>query len=237
MLEAQWQSCAEPAKMMSEFALCEHQRKTRLLLIAHCRREWDRLSETSQKAVAIAEKYADGEAPDATLAKAEQAAAIEAMARDKALNSAMEHLQMGSLPEPVGLPPAVIAKLQGDVNALKAKLAAAMFAHAASYPHYSVMESFPWHLDPASKEPDAALIRDIFGNPFRPLTFTRSWRSETVVQLAKRMYEENDFKGMKALGLALQAAGCENPDVLANVRSDTPHVRGNWVVDMILGKE
>lgn len=237
MTEVQWRTVPDPAKMFAEFALCEHQRKTRLFLVAHARAAWELLSDASKSAVEVAEQFADGEATDADLAQAEATALAEATARDKQLKSTEQHLQMGNMPEPFGLPKSVVAKLQGDVDGFKAKVAAAQFAFAATFAHYSVMDTFAWELTPATKEHDAALIRDIYGNPFRPVTFNRAWRSETVVTLAKGMYAENRLENIKALGLALQAAGCEHPDVLATCRADGPHVRGNWVVDLILGHE
>ena len=36
---------------------------------------------------------------------------------------------------------------------------------------------------------------------------------------------------------ALQDAGCDNDDILDHCRGDGPHVRGCWVVDLVLGKE
>jgi hypothetical protein len=82
----------------------------------------------------------------------------------------------------------------------------------------------------------ADLLRDIFGNPFRPVAADPGWRTSTVVALAGQMYESRDFSPMPILGDALQDAGCENPDVLDHCRGDGPHVRGCWVVDLILGK-
>ena len=41
---------------------------------------------------------------------------------------------------------------------------------------------------------------------------------------------------MPILADALQDAGCDNADVLDHCRSDGPHVRGCWVVDLVLGK-
>jgi hypothetical protein len=80
------------------------------------------------------------------------------------------------------------------------------------------------------------LIRDIFGNPFRPVAVDPSWRTSTVVALAQQMYESRDFAPMPVLADALQDAGCDNEDVLAHCRGAGPHVRGCWVVDLILGK-
>jgi hypothetical protein len=87
------------------------------------------------------------------------------------------------------------------------------------------------------KAAQAALLRDIFGNPFRPVTFAPSWRTDTVLSLARQMYDLRDFSAMPILADALQDAGCDNDDVLDHCRGPGPHVRGCWVVDLVLGKE
>jgi hypothetical protein len=81
------------------------------------------------------------------------------------------------------------------------------------------------------------LIRDIFGNPFRPVAISPEWRTDTAVALARQMYESREFGAMPILADALQDAGCDNDDILNHCRSEGPHVRGCWVVDQILGKE
>lgn len=84
----------------------------------------------------------------------------------------------------------------------------------------------------------ADLIRDIFGNPFRPVAFAPGWRTDTVVSLARGMFESREFAAMPILADALQDAGCENPDVLTHCRDPNGvHVRGCWVVDGVLGRE
>ncbi|MDB5310483.1 MAG: hypothetical protein JWO38_4685 [Gemmataceae bacterium] len=80
------------------------------------------------------------------------------------------------------------------------------------------------------------LIRDIFGNPFRPATIDPSWLTSTVTDLARQMYESRDFSPMPILADALQDAGCYHPDFLCHCRGPGPHVRGCWVVDLVLGK-
>ena len=81
------------------------------------------------------------------------------------------------------------------------------------------------------------LIRDIFGNPFRPVAFSPAWRTDTVVSLARQMYESHEFGAMPILADALQDAGCDDDDILNHCRGPGPHVRGCWVVDLVLGKE
>jgi hypothetical protein len=79
-------------------------------------------------------------------------------------------------------------------------------------------------------------LRDIAGNPFRPVAFDPSWRTEAAVALARGMYESRDFAPMPVLADALEDAGCAEPDILAHCRKPGLHVRGCWVVDLVLGK-
>jgi hypothetical protein len=80
------------------------------------------------------------------------------------------------------------------------------------------------------------LVKDIFGNPFRPVAFEPAWRTSNTIGLAERMYDSRDFATMPILADALEDAGCDHPDVLAHCRGGGPHVRGCWVVDLVLGK-
>jgi hypothetical protein len=80
------------------------------------------------------------------------------------------------------------------------------------------------------------LVRDIFGNPFRPIAFNPAWLTSTVLTLARGIYDERAFDRMPILADALQDAGCDNDDILTHCRGAGPHVRGCWVVDLVLGK-
>jgi hypothetical protein len=82
----------------------------------------------------------------------------------------------------------------------------------------------------------AALLRDIFGNPFRPVALGPSWVTSTAVTLARQMYDARDFSLMPILADALQDAGCEGEDVMDHCRTGGVHVRGCWVVDLLLAK-
>jgi len=62
------------------------------------------------------------------------------------------------------------------------------------------------------------------------------WRTSTVLTLARQMYDSRDFSPMPILADALQDAGCEDEAVLSHCRGKEPHVRGCWVVDLLLGK-
>ena len=55
--------------------------------------------------------------------------------------------------------------------------------------------------------------------------------------LARTMYDSREFSAMPILADALQDAGCDNDDILAHCRdANQVHVRGCWVVDLVLGK-
>ena len=83
-----------------------------------------------------------------------------------------------------------------------------------------------------------ATLRDIFGNPFRPVAFAPAWRTSDVLLLARGIYDERAFDRMPILADALQDAGCTNEDILSHCRdASAAHVRGCWVVDHVLGKE
>jgi hypothetical protein len=73
--------------------------------------------------------------------------------------------------------------------------------------------------------------------PVPPVAIDPSWLTSTVVALAGGIYDERAFDRLPILADALQDAGCEHPDILAHCHSDGPHVRGCWVVDLILGKQ
>ena len=80
------------------------------------------------------------------------------------------------------------------------------------------------------------LLRDIFGDLFRPVAFDAAWWTPSVMALAQAIYDDRAFDRMPILADALEEAGCTNADILAHCRSSSPHVRGCWVVDLILGK-
>jgi hypothetical protein len=80
-------------------------------------------------------------------------------------------------------------------------------------------------------------VRDVFGNPFRPAVADPRWLTPTVLSLAGGIYTERAYDRLPVLADALQDAGCDSEEVLAHCRGAGPHVRGCWVVDLILGKE
>jgi hypothetical protein len=83
------------------------------------------------------------------------------------------------------------------------------------------------------------LLRCVFGNPFRQLTLDvawRRWNDGTIPKMAQSIYNDRAFEQLPVLADALEDAGCNNSDMINHCRSPGPHVRGCWVVDLILGK-
>jgi hypothetical protein len=90
---------------------------------------------------------------------------------------------------------------------------------------------------PSGREP-CDLLRDILGNPFRPvIPFDKTWRSPTARRLAQAIYEGRAFDRLPVLADALEEAGCDDAEVLGHCRGGGEHVRGCWLVDLVLAKE
>src|SRR5262245_2263154 len=62
------------------------------------------------------------------------------------------------------------------------------------------------------------IIRDIFGNPFRPVQFDPRWRTSNVVDLARTIYDERAFERLPILADALLDVGCDSDDILSHCR-------------------
>ncbi len=87
---------------------------------------------------------------------------------------------------------------------------------------------------------EPGLIRDVFGNPFQPSSISplaRARNNCTILKLAQGIYTDNAFDRLPILANALEDAGCDNANILAHCRGGGEHVRGCWVVDLILGKQ
>ncbi len=83
------------------------------------------------------------------------------------------------------------------------------------------------------------LLRELFGNPFQPICLNpiwQVWHDGAVVKLAISIYTDRAFDRLPILADALEDAGCDNADILAHCRQPGEHVRGCWVVDLLLGK-
>jgi hypothetical protein len=88
--------------------------------------------------------------------------------------------------------------------------------------------------------PTLPLLRDVFDNPFRQPNVDSAWlawNGGMVVNLARAIYDAGRFTDLPILADALEEAGGGDETILAHCRGPGPHVRGCWVVDLVLGKE
>jgi hypothetical protein len=90
---------------------------------------------------------------------------------------------------------------------------------------------------PSERGAQAEVVRCIYANPFRPISFDSRWRTTDTLALARGIYEDRAFDHMPLLADALMDAGCDDDQILSHCRTGGPHVRGCWVVDLVLGKE
>ncbi|QEL16162.1 hypothetical protein [Limnoglobus roseus] len=213
MTEVEWLTAIDPIPMLEFLKGKTSDRKLRLLGIALARASWSRLEdERSRRAIEAAERFADGMI-DATAMEPVVDGAWDV--RDELWDAGPEsHDDRLWLAEAAALTASIYEwSITFDRPG----------SQAADYPF--------WPISPTHCE----LIRDIFGNPFRPIAVDPSWLSSAAI--AHGIYDDKAFDRLAILADALQDAGCENADILSHCRSDGPHVRGCWVVDLVLGKE
>jgi hypothetical protein len=231
MTEEEWLACKDPWDLLrcqlNEFKANRRKvgrRRLRLFGCASCRAFGDSLSDPrSLAAVDHVERFADGEVDAATRPDLE-AAAHQAW---------LDRLRM---PVPPGMvqtqmPEYRAASAAGNLLTKRADAC----AHAVLRT-YVVVDDSDRRKWSSPLQTMCHLIRDIFGNPFRPVTADPAWLTSTVVALTRGIYEERAFDRLPILADALQDAGCDNADILDHCRGPGPHVRGCWVVDLILGK-
>ncbi|MCI0701763.1 MAG: hypothetical protein L0241_11825 [Planctomycetia bacterium] len=224
MTEAEWLACNNSWLMVEQSTSKVSDRKVQLFVCACCRRHWKRLSDIRlQKAVEVAEALAEG------IASGEEARNASKQA-SQAARSVLAH----QLRRFVDLVDRTLTGSRNTWANLPHQLAEVIANEESEEPRSDL---YQWaYLD--EQEEQMKLLRDIFGNPFRAVDFSSEWRTDTALSLARQMYESREFSAMPILADALQDAGCDNDDVLNHCRDAKQiHVRGCWVVDLVLGKE
>jgi hypothetical protein len=246
MTEAEWQACDEPTPMIHWLRDRASDRKFRWFAIACCRRIWDHLKDSrSRAAVEFAERHAEaGVARRRGRPAAERAARAACQQAEVATRRAQARVENAfylidvnaslaaeaTLASPAWMAAAWSADLSGNV--------------ADCFWLVAMQGALPPAWDGVAKRmaatTQAHMLRDVFGNPFRPASVDEEWLrwSDGVVsKIAQGIYDEHAFDRLPILHDALLDAGCDAEDIIAHCRSEGPHVRGCWVIDLILGKE
>jgi hypothetical protein len=210
-------------------------RKLRLFAAACGRHVWQRLEKPGLRdAIELAERYADGSGSLRTLSSCRnklRATYGDSATGGWAYSLALYAIEKNALPAArytavgvVSLAMYALSTPVGDQNRCR---------------HPEVRAEIDCTL---------ALLRDVVGDPLRPAPAVDAawltWRDGTVSRLAAAAYNERqlpegklDLHRLALLADALEDAGCGEAELLAHLRSQGPHVRGCWALDLILGKE
>ena len=225
MKEQEWLSGTNPKRMLDFVRDLVTDRKLRLFAVACCRHIWHVLVDRrSRIAMETSERYADDRATEAELLSS--------------LNKAIE-AERAALPRSKGAEAACFERKVSEFGiAVGVNVAADLAAFAVTA--VDVRDGIgPVH-DMVGVETERVVqgqyVRDIFGNPHRRVIFNPRWRTIDVLGVAHAIYEERAFERMPILADALMDAGCGDELVIEHCRGNGPHVRGCWVVDLVLGK-
>ncbi|QDU20563.1 hypothetical protein [Urbifossiella limnaea] len=233
MTESDWATSTDPLAMLS--FLRDRgpvsERKLRLFAVSCCRLIWPLIDDaTSRRAVEVAERFADGLATDRDLIVFSRGRYFEAKTLSNTLSSATAAAGW-----------AVSSPFDVREVELSARHAQdASYFNASTTTDYEneagAIERMLNGAKEAARREQCDALRDIFGNPFHPVVFSPEWRTEAVVALARGIYEERAWDRMPVLADALEDAGCDCIELLEYCRGPNTHVRGCWLVDLVLGK-
>jgi hypothetical protein len=221
MTEAEWLACEDSGTMLAFLRGPARDRKLRLFAAACARLVWNQISEPKwRKAVEIGEQFADGLVTSECREAASRDMAV--MDEHRALLTPIDQHRRFALNTNVF-----------NANAIRG------LCHCPTLKDVREL-----HLRNAwingfelTGPQQPGLIRDIFGLlPFRTVTLAPAWRTATVTSLAQAIYDERAFDRLLILADALEDAGCTHADILGHCRAGGAHVRGCWVVDLILRK-
>jgi hypothetical protein len=228
MTEQEWLRCLEPQKM-AEFLEEMNRgsgRKLQLFVCACVRRIWHLLNnERYRLAVEMSEQAAEGLITDEDI----DDAWMDWIDSDDDFGSGGDAM--------VAALAATGVSARWDWNDAHLH---AVCAATGAHP-YSIKPTNPAVI--SELEAQANLMRCITGNPFRPLALHSFQPTPAVLALAHAAYENRilptgtlDAARLMVLADALEEAGCSDVDLLTHCRQSGEHVRGCWVVDLLLGK-
>jgi hypothetical protein len=243
--EAEWLVATDPNPMIGmlfcigDSKIKGSERKQRLFACACARRVWDLLKDRrSCAAFAVAERSADGLA-----AEAEEMAAIR-NAND-AIADSIADWGYGSLAH-VAACVATHAIVESPFMVAYQVVSLVEAARRPSRRGSSGRHRLTGRSRASEQEAQAAVLRDLFGNPFRPRRLDPAWlawNAGMFRRLALSAYEERllpsgnlDGARLAVLADALDEAGVD-PVLTGHLREPGPHFRGCFVLDLLLGKE
>jgi hypothetical protein len=228
MTEAEWLACEELGQMLGYLRGKASDRKLRLFAVACCRRIWRVLAdERSKRAVEVLERFADGTGTVEDVLEARAHAESAMIQSAESIHGAESNtLWAAAASARNGVFNVMLSRHCARKAARSARIAAACAAGEGAAA--------------AERAAQVALLRDLFGNPFRSAPRIDpawlAWNSGTVRKLAEAIYEERAFDRLPVLSDALEDAGCADAEILTHCRSGGAHARGCWVIDLLLEK-
>jgi hypothetical protein len=230
-----WFGCDDRPFDLANYALPElSSRKVRLLAIACCELVTDRMvDERSRRAVTVARGHAEGTATHEDLAAAEREA-------DEALMSFRRRNSLEQSPEFAAAALAANAAAALERTPTEDSPDGWMSLCCAGWTVSDFLISHTIHAsdgDPDIQAKITGLLRDICGNPFHSVSLDARRLPHGVFSLARTIYDELAFDRLTELADALEQSGCMEKSALSHCRSPGPHVRGCWVLDLMLGKD
>jgi hypothetical protein len=234
MTEAEWLDSDNPLPMLIFLRRKASQRRFRLYAVGCCRPILQLMpDECCRQAVAIAERFADGRATAEALREATEAAFDSS--EDNSVATGRRSFAEGQ-----GIYFAArAASYAAHTSADEAARCTARTLYLAAVGAAGDLVTGMAARQAASctvRHYRIRLIHDVFGNPFRPVKLDPAWRTGQVKRIAHAIYDDRRFEYMPVLGEALEEAGCTDQDLLNHCRQPGEHVRGCWVVDLLLGK-
>lgn len=234
MSEPEWLASNDPGRMLFFAAKLVGERKVRLFTGACCRLVWEHMVDPrSRAAVEFVEERVDRPLHRRKGRGKLLQDAVQAYDDLAAYQRAHEHLPGDSERER-----AICAALAAE-NCIRGKPTQCGATQVIAYTGGALVS----HDENSVEEPVDAqkimseLLREIVRFPLSPITIDPRWRTSDVVGLARAIYDDRAFERIPILADALMDAGCENEEIIGHCRGEGPHVRGCWVVDLILGKQ
>ena len=239
MTEQDWLTASDPEPMLKFLLAKPNERRLRLFALACCRSIWHLLGNPAcRKAIEVAEMYADG------LTSAEELEAAHNAAREGTRHDFRIARNQGNagvlkaISFATSFATSPSASFLSDVSAKNAFGASYLYSIAYSEKHPIADWMKAWEEAAAvERRKQCGLIHEIFGNPFRSVKIHSTWLSPAVLRLAETTYGDRAFERMPILGDALEEAGCSNAEILEHCRGPGPHVRGCWLIDLLLRNE
>lgn len=239
MTEQEWLACTYPKRMLEFVQDRTSDRKLRLFAVACCRRILSILDcEQIEEAVILAELAADGAANSDRM----RAVLTDVAEAANSFPPASKHYQGMN-----GVAMALWARPENPLLQMGIRCLANSAAWSAD--PAATVDVDDWsspndpeycHVRDVESKDQTDLLRDILGNPFRSVKVDQSWltwHDGTVPKIAQVIYDKRAFDRLPTLVDALEGAGCTDADILNHCRQPGEHVRGCWVMDLILGKQ